>query len=291
MKKALILSGGGARGAFQIGVWKYLAEKNWKPDIICGSSVGAINAAGIGSGLDIKKLVRIWTTYNRRRMYKLNLLQFLAYALFGRELKPLLDAGGVESMLKEYIDFQHLRNNRMKIVVSTVNVHTARPCFFDNSEIQMEHILASGAMPVLFSCQNIKGVPHWDGGIMSNIPLLPALEFGAEQIIIVMLSPVGHSPHPFPGDVRTALEHVFEQFLSASYQTALLSRAYEDRCLPTSLPEYRKNGYTAKQPEIICLAPAKMLGFSSLLNFSLRQAESLIDEGYKTACSRLKPFI
>ena len=50
MKKALILSGGGARGAFQVGVWQYLREINWTPDLICGTSIGAVNAAAIGSG-------------------------------------------------------------------------------------------------------------------------------------------------------------------------------------------------------------------------------------------------
>ncbi|MBF0574025.1 MAG: patatin-like phospholipase family protein, partial [Desulfamplus sp.] len=51
MKRALILSGGGSRGSFQVGVWRYLQEKQWYPDMICGTSIGAINAVAIGSGL------------------------------------------------------------------------------------------------------------------------------------------------------------------------------------------------------------------------------------------------
>jgi len=64
MKKALILSGGGARGAFQIGVWQYLQDKGWDPDMICGTSVGAINAVAIGSGMPLAKLLDIWKTLN-----------------------------------------------------------------------------------------------------------------------------------------------------------------------------------------------------------------------------------
>lgn len=293
MKRALILAGGGSRGAFQIGVYKYLAERSWIPDIICGTSVGAINAAGIGSGLDAHALVRLWTTYNRRRMYRLNLMPFLSYFLSGRALKPLLDTRLLQAMVSDHVDFDHLKQSRIKVVISTVNVLTSRPCFFDNAQIRLEHILASGAMPVLFPWQYIDGVPHWDGGTMANIPLQPALDFGADEIIIVLLSPVTHTPQPFPKNVRTALEMVFEQFLAGSYESALNTLGVEDRPLPppqlkytTKYPKPHK-----RHPNIVTLAPEKMLGFKSLLNFSVSQAKQLIDEGYKTASTHLKPFI
>jgi NTE family protein len=295
MKRALILAGGGSRGAFQIGIWKYLAERNWIPDIICGTSVGAINAAGIGSGLDAHALTRLWTTYNRRQMYRLNLIPFLSYFLSGRALKPLLDTRLLQSMVSDHVDFNHLKHNRTKVVISTVNVLTSRPCFFDNSQIRLEHIMASGAMPILFPWQYIDGVPHWDGGTMSNIPLQPALDFGADEIIIALLSPIGHTPQVFPGNVRTALEHVFEQFLAGSYQSALMTSGYEDRPLPPPQLKYTKKYPSGephnRRPNIITLAPKKMLGFKSLLNFSVSQAKKLIDEGYKTASTQLKPFI
>jgi len=295
MKRALILAGGGSRGAFQIGVWKYLTQRNWTPDIICGTSVGAINAAGIGSGLDAPSLARLWTTYNRRRLYRLNLIPFLSYFLSGRALKPLLDTSSMQSMVADHVDFNHLKNSRTKVVISTVNVLTSQPCFFDNSEIRLEHILASSAMPILFPWQYIDGVPHWDGGTMANIPLQPALDYGADEIIIALLSPIGHTPQVFPGNVRTALEIVFEQFLGGSYQSTLMTSGVEDRPLPPPQIKYTRK-YTSReshnnQPNIIVLAPGKMLGFKSLLNFSTSQAKRLIDEGYKTASTQLKPFI
>jgi NTE family protein len=295
MKKALILAGGGSRGAFQAGVWKYLSERNWQPDMICGTSVGAINAAGIGSGLDARSLVRLWTTYNRRKMYRLNLLPFLAYLLTGRALKPMLDTRLMQSMVSRHVDFTRLKHSRTKIVVSAVNVLTARPRFFDNSEIRLEHILASSAMPVLFPWQNIDGVPHWDGGTMANIPLQPALDFGADEIVVVLLSPIGLTPQRFPGTVRTALEHVFEQFLSGPYQSALMAQGYPDTALlsPGQAPATtdERGGAATRRPRIVTLAPGKMLGFRSLLNFSPAQAERLIAEGYQTAKARLRPFV
>lgn len=295
MKKALVLAGGGSRGAFQIGVWKYLTERNWKPDIICGTSVGAINAAWIGSGLDVSSLIRLWTIDKRRKMYRLNLVEFLSYLLSGRGLKPLFDTRQIQSIVSENLDFNTIKNNRTKIVVSTVNVHTAQPCFFENDAIKLEHILASSAMPILFPPHNIDGVPHWDGGIMANIPLQPALDFGAQEIIIVMLSPIGHTRQVFPKNIIAALEHVFEQFLAGPYYSTLITNKFQGRPLNAHQCRYtRKYNTTAtpgKQPDIITLAPSEMLGFWSLINFSLPQAKRLIDEGYKTANTQLKPFI
>ncbi|MCP3873253.1 MAG: patatin-like phospholipase family protein [Desulfobacteraceae bacterium] len=295
MKKALILSGGGSRGSFQIGVWKYLVERHWEPDIICGTSIGAVNAAGIGSGLDIDTLEKIWSTHNRRKMYKLNLLPFLAYFLSGKAVKPLLDTRPLQAMISKHLDFKALRKTQTKIVISAVNMHTASPCFFDNQKIALEHVLASSAMPLLFPWHKIDGIPHWDGGVMANVPLLPALDFGATEIIVVHLSPIGHTPQPFPTNFFKAGEHVFEQFLTGSYQNTLMAKQYKDMPLPPAQKTYRQR-YNSKpdpaiQPNIITLAPSKMLGFKSLLNFSLKQARDLIDEGYKTAHTQLKPFI
>jgi NTE family protein len=295
VKKALILSGGGSRGAFQIGVYKYLAERNWTPDIICGTSVGAINAAGIGSGLDVPTLTRLWTTYNRRKMYRLDLIRFLAYFLSNRALKPLLDTRSMRTMVSDHVDFDYLKTNKTKVVISAVNILTSTPCFFDNTEIQLEHIMASSAMPILFPWQYIDGVPFWDGGTMANIPLQPALDYGADEIIIALLSPIGHTPQLFPGNVRTALEFVFEQFLGGSYKSTLMTSGYEDRPLPPHQVkhtiEHKNCESNNNKPNIITLAPRKMLGFKSLLNFSLSQAKRLINEGYNTAYRQLKPFI
>ncbi|MBU3954491.1 MAG: patatin-like phospholipase family protein [Proteobacteria bacterium] len=295
MKRALIFAGGGSRGAFQIGVWKYLKERNWMPDIICGTSVGAINAVGIASGLDTQTLIRLWTTHNRRKMYQLNLVPFLSCFLSGRALKPLLDTRMLQQVVSDHLDFNRLKNSRTKVVISAVNVHTARSCFFDNSQIGLAHVLASSALPILFPWHNIDGVPHWDGGVMTNIPLQPALDFGADEIIIAMLSPIGHTPQPFPRTVRGALEHVFEQFLASAYQSALLTRGYQDSPLPSPQlkyeTRYHRNNCGEYQPNIITLAPSKMLGFRSLLNFSPIQAKALIQEGYTTAYRQLKPFI
>jgi predicted acylesterase/phospholipase RssA len=76
-------------------------------------------------------------------------------------------------------------------------------------------------MPILFPWQPIHGELYWDGGVMANSPLFIALERKVEEIIVVLLSPVGHRPLPPPTTLREGLERVFEHFLIGSYQTTM----------------------------------------------------------------------
>ncbi|MBF0468697.1 MAG: patatin-like phospholipase family protein [Desulfamplus sp.] len=320
MKKALILSGGGSRGSFQVGVWKYLKEINWYPDMICGTSVGAINAVAIGCGLTVKQLSDIWVKSGRRKIYSLKLLDFAANILLRKRLVPLMDTTPFKSMLQSSVDFGRLKKSNIEIIISAVNLHTALPEFFNQNEITIDHVMASGSMPVIFPSQMIDGVPYWDGGIMANIPLLPALARGMNEIIVVPLSPVGHVHRlPEPRSLMDAGEHLMEQSLVSSYQSTLMGygspgindlvpgssylrkkNMYRNEALnmyrnpslnpddPPLNPAGQDHLQTHATPRIITIAPSKMLGIPSLLNFTPEQANSLMAQGYDNARSQLK---
>lgn len=312
MKKALILSGGGSRGSFQVGVWRYLQEKQWYPDMICGSSIGAINAVAIGSGMTVEQMINIWraSISGRNKIYRLQILRFILNALLSKGWTPLMDTLPLKSMIQSAIDFNKLRQSRAEIIISAVNLHTASPEFFNQNEITIDHVMASSAMPVIFEPYKIDGIPYWDGGIMANTPLLPALFRGVEQIIVVLLSPVGHmSRLPDPKRTIDAGEHLLEQSLVSSYHTALIThrmcsegvtelaqgsaylRKKNINRLLRNQPEHMFNDQTKHAPKIITIAPSKMLGIPSLLNFSLKQAEALLDDGYNSARNQLKDIL
>lgn len=273
MKRALILSGGGARGAFQVGVWKYLLEKGWDPDLICGTSAGAVNAVAIGSDMPLEKLMHIWKTLNHRKAYRLRLLRFLGAALSGRAFKPLLDTAPLRSTITNALDLAALRRSRRDIIITAVNMLTSRIKLFNQDVITVDHVMASGAMPILFPWQTIDGQPYWDGGVMANTPLFPALEQGADEIIVVLLSPVGHAGQSVPNSVREAAELLFEHFLLGSCQAT----GHEHG------PAFKGD----RRPRIVTVAPSRLLGFRSLLNFSVKQSLRLIDEGYRNAEEQL----
>ena len=108
---------------------------------------------------------------------------------------------------------------------------------------------------------------------MANTPLFPALEQGADEIIVVLLSPVGHANQSVPKGVREAGELVFEHFLLGSCQSTLHEHG----------PAFTGD----RRPRIFTVAPSRMLGFRSLLNFSVKQSLRLIDEGYRNAEEQL----
>ena len=291
MKKALILSGGGARGAFQVGVWKYLCEINWTPDLICGTSIGAINAAAIGSGMSVERLIDIWKTHNRSEIYRLKTLNFLRSTLRGKPLQSVLDTTPLRAMLTRYLNVEALRRSPIEIVISTVDVSNGRLHLFDQTEITVDHLMASSAMPILFPWQPIRGEYYWDGGVMANSPLFIALEKMVEEIIVVLLSPVGQRPLPPPVTLRDGLERVFEQFLIGSYQTTMPLFHGQPASRPETWPPSGPHAQTViqnrPQPKISVVAPTQMLGFASLLNFSARQVKRLIHAGYHNARRQL----
>lgn len=287
MKKALILTGGGARGAFHIGVWKYLQEQRWVPDLICGTSIGAINAAAIGSGLSLTSLNRIWTTSHRTRIYRTKLLKSLGSTLFRKPLKPLLDTAPLRELITEHLDLTALRQSPIDIIVTAVNVANGRLHLFNQHEIDIDHLMASSAMPILFPWQYIGGEPYWDGGVMANTPLFTALHKEMDEIIVVLLSPVGHRDLPFPGTMSNGLELVFEHLLSGSYQSTRPVSTFSGQPLdwehPSWQPRRDEGTPSGGRPVIRVIAPSRMLGFRSLLNFSSRQAHRLLREGYQNA--------
>lgn len=292
MKRALILSGGGARGAFQVGVWKYLREINWTPDLICGTSIGAVNAAAIGSGMSVERLIDIWKTHNRSEIYRLKALHFLKSTLRGKPLKSVLDTAPMRAMLTRHLNLEALRRSPIEIIISAVHLATGRLHLYNQDVIEIDHLMASSAMPILFPWQPIHGELFWDGGVMANSPLFIALERKIEEIIVVLLSPVGHRPLPPPATLREGLELLLEHFLIGSYQTTMpvFNGPPVHACdeWPPTRPHVPKVIESRLQPRISVIAPTQMLGFTSLLNFSTRQVNRLIHAGYHNARRQLE---
>ena len=295
MKKALVLTGGGARGAFHIGVWKYLQEQNWTPDLICGTSVGAINAAAIGAGMSVEHLHHIWSSYDRPMVYRFKMLRFLASVLLRKPLKPILDTSPMREMITNHLDLSALRQSPMEIIITAVNLLSGRLHLYNQHDIDIDRLMASSAMPIIFPWQYIDGEPYWDGGTMANTPLFKALqEKELGEIIVVLLSPVGHVNLPFPGTLMQGLELVFEHLLSGSYQVTQPVNNGDRSPLDPSFQDWQTSGdkgdASGRRPNIRVVAPSRMLGFRSLLNFSKRQARQLLLEGYSNARRHLGPL-
>jgi NTE family protein len=292
MKKALVLSGGGARGAFQVGVIKFLQEMAWTPDLICGTSVGAINAAAYGSGMSVESMTRLWQTYRRKRMYRLTVPLLLRSLKSRTHFAPMSDTRPLRKLLEAHIDLDALSAATPQVYITALNMHTGQITYFDKQAIKIDHLMAASAIPGLFGWQYIDNVPFWDAGLMVNTPITPALKSNAREIVVVLHSPVGAFNVPEPRCHRDVAELVFEHFLIGSYVNSLPDAPWQEAakngCRTTPLPNSPHLQLAAKGIRILTVAPRRMLGLRSLLNFSRRQADTLINEGYNCARMQLK---
>ncbi len=291
-KRALILSGGGGRGAFQVGVLKYLEEIGWDPDMICGTSVGAINAAACGSGLSADQMRQLWEHNSGSKIFRLTLPTLLRSMKSRRRFVPLSDTRPLARMLKTHINFDAIAASPRKICISALNMQTGQICYFTNHAIRIPHLMAASAIPGLFGWQYIDNIPYWDAGVMVNTPIAPALQSNAEEIIVVLHSPVGAFSVPEPrchGDVTALL---VEHLLTGSYINALPDHSWQTAadsgCRRTPLARSPQLQLAAGGRRILPVAPTRMLGLRSFLNFSRQQAVKLIEEGYNCARMQLK---
>jgi NTE family protein len=203
---ALVLQGGGALGAYQVGVYQALHEAGIEPDWVSGVSIGAINAAIIAGNPPERRLERLTTFWQRITERKVwlhtpdgdvyrqarNLTSSMMTALLGQPgfFKPnhvnpwfaaagakaatsYYDNGPLRETLLELVDFGQLNDRTCRFSVGAVNVVTGNFVFFDNAttEIEPEHIMASGALPPAFPTVQIGSDYFWDGGLVSNTPL------------------------------------------------------------------------------------------------------------------------
>ena len=196
MKKrlALVLGGGGARGAMQVGALRALLEAGLKPDLLVGTSIGAINAAVLalwGVNLaGIEKLERAYELMEQSKLLDPRLLQFAWNAVSRRDnhrgsraAREILIAEGVTPDLR----FGQIQGVRLATVAA--DLHTGEPIIYglDPEQSVVEGVMASIAIPPWFAPIESDGRYVVDGGALSNLPIQPALALGATEIIALDL--------------------------------------------------------------------------------------------------------
>ena len=192
------------------------------------------------------------------------------------------------------MDISALRKSEVDIFITAINMITGQIRFFTKNMIDIEHLMAASAIPGLFPWQMIDNQPHWDAGLMINTPITPAFKRGAKEIIVVLLSPIGAFRQQMPKTLLEMAELAFEHFLIGSYTASLPDTSWQINSqahqFETPLPGSPQLQLSMMDTKIITVAPTRMLGFRSLLNFSVRQADTLINEGYNNARIQLKSF-
>jgi NTE family protein len=187
---ALVLSGGGAKGAFQFTAEKYLREEKsytWK--IIAGVSVGALNALMLGMG-KYAEMEQIWKTITRERVMtgRFNLWSLIKMKFFGA--KAIYGNKPLQQMLADEYEPDLLEGKEVRVgAVSMVNGEYK--AFSPSDEGFLNAVLASTAIPVFWDPVDVN--PSWlqmvDGGVRDLSPLGDVLSVDPEEVIVINCSP------------------------------------------------------------------------------------------------------
>ena len=272
-KRALVLSGGGGRGAYHVGVYKYLEERGLQPDIIVGTSIGAVNGAMITAGMTAADLEREWRqlTTDQIQRFRLNPLEYL-------ERPSLLDNSPWAETLERQISFHRVRTSPTALRVVATDIRQGRAIVFRNEEITVKHILASCSIPVVYPWADIDSAIFWDGAVVANTPLRPAIDEGVDEVYVVLLSPAGARELPPPPNLLDAAAHAFDMALLASFEVDLKLLEKVNRRV--------REGRDASGHHVVnvrVIAPSENIPAAWILKYEPHNTDHLIQLGYADA--------
>ena len=202
----LVLEGGGAKGAYQIGAWKALKEANIRIKGIAGPSVGALNGALICMG-DLEKAESLWENISYSQIMSVDdkiMEDIFKQKKISRDaLKDMMDYisdGGVDitplkELIAECVDEEKIQNSPMDLYIHTFSVDEMRELNVDLKEIEPELIkdflLASSYIFPIFKSEKLHGKTYIDGGAINNVPVDTLIEKEYKDIIIVRIFGIG----------------------------------------------------------------------------------------------------
>ncbi|MBM4365172.1 MAG: patatin-like phospholipase family protein [Deltaproteobacteria bacterium] len=221
-RKAIVLSGGGARGAYEAGVLSTALEAagGARVELLCGTSVGGIHAAIVAShadalpraaevlrqawlGLEVETALSLWSWHPGR-------IQRVIRG--GTRPASIFDGRPLARLVGRVVDWPGVARNLgsgalRALAVTATHVPTGRPTVFVDTSagqapprfsslrarvqptrIAAPHLLASAAIPLLFPAVRVEGELHCDGGLRMNTPLAPALGMGADRVLVIAQS-------------------------------------------------------------------------------------------------------
>ena len=194
-KVGLVLGGGGGKGSYQIGVYKYLKERGLTDQIKCisGNSIGALNLTLLANQ-DVETAEAVWTNLKRRKILTLknvkNYFDVENFSLFSRE--GMLD-------IYKNIDLQKVADSSLTLLVSTYEEDTASGHIFklnnESKEMIEKIILASSAIPLVFEAIKIGDKHYSDGYQSDNLPVAPLVDEGCDLLFVI---PLGTNGEPTP---------------------------------------------------------------------------------------------
>ena len=198
--KALVLSGGGAKGSYQVGVWKALKKINYKYKIITGTSVGALNGA-LMTQKAYRKSINLWNKMDFDLIFGEDVIEtnnnIELYKIYG---KNYLKNGGMnvkklEELIEKTLDKKAFYNSKINFGLTTYNLTKKQPVYLQKKDIEedklVDYLIASSTCYPAFQKKEIDGHHYIDGGYYDNLPINLAIKMGATEIVAIDLRAPG----------------------------------------------------------------------------------------------------
>lgn len=285
---ALILAGGGARGAYECGVYKSLAGHGIDPEVLVGTSVGAINATAIAMGMDPDTLAQVWLDLATPDAWIPTEALRKVRALFGNRYifrnrldvwnihrwTWLFDTRPLRKTLMGYFDPGRLARSKKTLLITAVDVQSGEVRVFGKDQISLEHVLASASLPVIFPWTIIGGRAYWDGGLLACVPPLKVAIEADRRVREVWLVKLFPQRAPRPRGLVDAIERAIEITLQGTLSSDIKHCEFVNDLIERGLmtAPYR----TIRLHTIEFGEPLEAI---SIINFNRHHVERLIAQG------------
>lgn len=279
--RALVLSGGGAKGAFSVGCLQYLmGELHTNYEILCGVSVGAINVAFLSqfaAGQEVEAIEQMknwWLKLDDKHIYR-------RWKPFGRLhsiwRSSVYDSTPLQELVRENISLDKIRMSSKKVSVGTVSISSGKyECFDQDDNDFITAVLASSAFPGLLNPVSMKNQLYIDGGCKELSPIRMAIEQHADEIDIITSSPEIRIKKFIE---KPSIIDIVKRVVDLSTDT-ILENDIERVIMYNKLAEA---GLTDKKPvKLRIFRPHNNL-LDDVLNFDPEKIREMIETGYEDA--------
>ncbi len=200
-KTGLVLSGGGARGFAHLGVLQALNEAGIYPDIISGTSAGALAGVMYCDGHSPKEILKIMTRNSR--------LDYMRPTL---PRDGILEISGINKILEANLRSKKFEELKLPLIVCATDLNNGKSVYFSKGDL-ITSVIASASIPVMFKPVVINKINYVDGGVIDNLPVKP-LENKCSFLIGSFVNPVGY-------------EETISGLISIAVRTFMLNQAKE----------------------------------------------------------------
>jgi NTE family protein len=280
---AFALSGGGPFGALQVGALKALFEHGTIPDLVTGTSCGALNAALVAFDPTPSGIARLEQTWTSLAGFGLFSTRGLGAATWARLLvrgDHVFDNSGMKKMIEVGLGHRRFEDATIPLAVVATDLETGAEEIFSSGDLTVP-LLASAAMPGIFPPVRIGDRLYIDGGVTNNVPITPAVTMGATTVYVLDSTAQNH--------VRRPLDRPLD-YLTHAFSLARAQRLKHD----LSLYEDTDRIVVVPMPRVDFYIPFASVGHSARLmeqsySHTMRWLESRDKEGEPERRSGLKP--